>query len=990
MPRGKTLIVLGISKTIPDQTNVETDLKSGVRGEVHLEPVWRGIYATDASIYQIEPMAVVVPRDRADVLHALKVARQRGLKVLPRGGGTSLAGQTVGQAIVIDFSKYMNRILEVNHEERWLRVEPGRVRDELNSAISSTGLHFGPETATSNRANVGGMIANNSSGTRSIIYKKTVDHVLELTVLLASGEELHLKNLSPMQWNEIAKRDDREGRIYRSVKEIVQNNRSEIAARYPKVMRRVGGYNLDEFPEGEDWNLSKLIVGSEGTLAIVVEAKLNLVPLPKAKAMCVAHFRKMPEALRAVAPIVKHGPSMVELLDRSILDPARRHHETSKICDWIAGDPTAVLVIEFFGEEAADAQSKVDAVIQELQSTGFGYAHPRMFSAEEQAKVMNVRAAGQGLMMGAKGDAKSIDFIDDSAVPLEVLPDYIGEVMKLCQDMQVPVNAYAHASVGLIHVRPILNLKLADEIEKMKIIAEKTFDLVKKYGGSWSGEHGDGLVRSFMNQRYFGDKLYGAFKQIKQLFDPDNMMNPGKIVDAQGIDENLRMGVQYRALPFRTSYFYRDEGGFGQAVEMCTGLGACRKTGSGTMCPSYMATRDEIHSTRGRANALRLAMTGQLGFDGMTSDAVRGVLDLCLGCKGCKAECPSNVDMAKLKEEFLRGYHEKRGVSLGERFFSRAPAMARRASGRFAATANWMGKQKPVRALMERVLNLDRRRPLPQFARETFPDWFARQAPSQNALNAPPDRRVVLFNDTFMNYHEPELGKSAVSLLEGLGYRVILADAGCCGRPLISHGFLQEAKEQGTLTLKKINNYLLGDIPVVVCEPGCMSALTDDLPDLIDNVQLAKRIQAGVKMMDVFLKGELEAGRIDPKKFGALARGKNADGESGPRFLVHGHCHQKALYGTKAMKELLGLIPGASVNEIGSGCCGMAGSFGYEKNHYDLSLAVGEDRLFPAIRAMAPGTRLVACGFSCRHQIADGVGIKAQHFVQAMTDGGIY
>ncbi|MBI3735473.1 FAD-binding oxidoreductase, partial [Candidatus Sumerlaeota bacterium] len=533
--------MLGISKTVPDQAALERDLKAGIKGEVLLDPAARGLYSTDASIYQIEPIAVVIPRDKQDVLHALKVARERKLTVLPRGGGTSLAGQTVGQSVVLDFSKYMNQILEVNAAEQWARVQPGRVRDELNAQIAPTGLHFGPETTTSNRANIGGMIGNNSAGTRSIIYERTVNHVLELDIALASGEEVHLRKMPRKEWDQIASRDTTEGRIYKGVREIVLANREEIIKRYPKVMRRVGGYNLDEFL-GDEWNMSSLIVGSEGTLATVLEAKLNLVPLPKAKAMCVIHYRRMPECLRSVAPIVKHGPSMVELLDQSILHPAMNHPEVKKICDWIAGDPFAVLIVEFFGDTIQEAEKKIDALIAEMRSTGYGYAHPKMITVEEQAKVMGVRSAGQGLMMGMKGDAKSIDFIDDSAVPLDVLPDYIAEVMKVCDDLRVPVAAYAHASVGLLHVRPILNLKLAEDIEKMKLIAERTFVLVQKYGGSWSGEHGDGLVRSFMNQRYFGDQLYNAFKEVKRLFDPENRMNPGKIVDAQGIEENLRMG----------------------------------------------------------------------------------------------------------------------------------------------------------------------------------------------------------------------------------------------------------------------------------------------------------------------------------------------------------------------------------------------------------------------------------------------------------------
>ncbi len=970
--------MLGIPKTVPDQASLEAALKSAVKGEVYVDAVSRGLYSTDASIYQIAPVAVVVPRDREDVKRALRVAEERKLTVLPRGGGTSLAGQTVGESVVLDFSKYMNQLLETNVSEHWARVQPGRVRDELNALLAPTGLHFGPETATSNRANVGGMIGNNSSGTRSIVYRKTLDHVLELDLILADGFEMKTRPMSREQWDKIAEKDDREGRIYKGVREIVLANRNEIAARYPKVMRRVGGYNLDEFLGDEVWNLSNLIVGSEGTLATVVEAKLNLVPLPKAKAMCVAHFKKMPECLRSVAAIVKHGPSMVELLDPSILVPAMTNLETKKLCGWIDGEPTAVLIIEFFGETTTEAEKKVDVLIQDLRSAGFGYAHPKMITAEAQAEVMGVRSAGQGLMLGMKGDAKSIDFIDDSAVPVEVLPDYIAEVAKVCEELNVPVAMYAHASVGLLHVRPILNLKIAEEIEKMRVIAERTFEIVKKYGGSWSGEHGDGLVRSFLNEKYFGTKLYNAFKEIKKLFDPENRMNPGKIVDAQGIGENLRLGPQYRSQIGVTHYRFREDGGFDRAVEQCTGVGACRKTLGGTMCPSYMATRDERHTTRGRANALRLAMTGQLGFDGMTSDGLRDVMDLCLGCKGCKAECPSSVDVAKMKNEFLANYHEKRGSSRGERFFAFSPLKSGFFSGRFAPLVNWAGRNPFIRSMMEKIYGVDARRPLPQFTDETFSEWFAARPKRTTAATR---GRVALFNDTFMNHHEPSIGRGAVAVLESLGYDVTLANAGCCGRTLISHGFLEEAKKLGELTLKGINAYALEDVPVVVCEPSCLSALTDDLPDLIDNPALTRRVSEKTMMIDVFLERELSAGKLTVEDFKKAA--KSAEGG---KFLIHGHCHQKALYGTRAMESLLGQIAGASYREVDSGCCGMAGSFGYEKEHYEISMKIGEDRLLPAVRSREAGTEVVACGFSCRHQIADGAGVKARHFIEAMAD----
>ncbi len=982
-----------------------------MRGEVRLDDVSRGLYATDASIYQIPPVAVVVPKDRDDVIHAMKMARERGLKVLPRGGGTSLAGQTAAEAVVLDFSKHMNGILETNEKERWVRVQPGRVRDELNAILEPTGLHFAPETATSNRANVGGMIGNNSSGMKSIVYGKTVDHVLELDVLLATGEELHTRPMSRKEWDAVASRDDREGRLYARVRDLIEANREEIERRYPKVMRRVGGYNLDAFPAEGPWNLSHLIVGSEGTLATVLEAKLELEPIPKAKALAVGHYATVNEALRAVVKIAPHGPSAVEILDRTVIGLAKANLETRRLTGWVEGDPEAVLVIEFFGETVEEAEGKLQGLIAALQEAELGYRYPTMQTAAAQAEVWGVRAAGLGLMLGMKGDAKPTAFIEDSAVPLEALPEYIEQVLEVCHGVGVPVAMYAHASVGLIHVRPILDLKLARDIERMKIISEKTFELVRHYGGSWSGEHGDGLVRSYMNERFFGERLYSVFREIKKAFDPEGLMNPGKIVDAPAMDENLRFGPEYHVPGFSTFYHYREDGGFDRAVEMCTGVGACRKTLGGTMCPSYIATRDEDHSTRGRANALRLAMSGQLGPDAMAGDALHDVFDLCLSCKGCKAECPSNVDVAKLKGELLAYRHGERGATLEERFFGYSPDMARLISGSLggplAKFVNASNRNPWIRAAVEEVLGIDRRRPLPEFAEESFPKWFERREreraaavdeeaariramiPQANAEMAghpegeghTEDRTVVLFDDTFINYHEPQVGKAAVRLLEALGYNVRLARAGCCTRPLISKGFLEEARERGGRTLRRLKAYTDRGWPVVVCEPSCLSALTDDLPDLVHDVDMANQVAAKTMMIDVFLEREIADGRIEEKHLEALRSG----GETS-KFLIHGHCHQKALYGTASMKSLLGECSGAEVSEIPSGCCGMAGSFGYEKDHYELSLQIGEDRLLPAVRKMEAETELIACGFSCRHQLKDAVGAKARHFVEVFAD----
>ncbi|MCE9616130.1 MAG: FAD-binding protein [Lentisphaerae bacterium] len=955
---------------------LEKALRWEIHGEVSFDPHVLGLYATDASSYQIQPIGLVVPRNEDDVAAAMRIAAEYGVAVLPRGGGTSLSGQTVARALVLDFSKYMNGVLELNVAERRVRVQPGLVRDELNALLAPHGLHFAPDPATTSRANVGGMIANNASGMRSLLYGKTVDHVLGLTVLLADGTRLTLGPLTPTAYDFKALQSTREGRIHRGLRDIIQTHRDEIRTRFPKVMRRVGGYNLDAFVDHEHWNLSKLICGSEGTLAVILDATLNLEPLPRHTALCVAHFHDLLGSIRAVESILAHKPSAVELLDRIVLRMARGNRATAAQAGFIAGDPAAALIVEFYADSAEEAARRVQAVADDLRSRGMGYAYPVMTEAGSQANVWAVRKSGLGLMLGIKGDRKPIPFIEDACVPVAVLPEYIDRVIKICHAHDTNVTMYAHASVGLLHVRPVLDLRQAADIARMKSIADQTLALVMEYGGSWSGEHGDGLVRSPFMERVFGTRLYGAFKEVKQLFDPRGLLNPGKIVDAEPMDHNLRYGTAYRAQPLKTEYHYREDGSFAAAVEMCTGVGQCRKTLTGTMCPSYMVTRDEEHSTRGRANALRLAMTGQLGPDALTSPRLFQTLDLCLSCKSCKTECPSNVDVAKFKGEFLQQYHDKHGATRRERLIAASPALARRLAGALAPVVNAVQASSPARWLIEVALGFSRARHLPAYAREPFPVWFAnRPAP---ALSAFPGARpkVALFGDTYMTCHEPGVGRAAVELLESCGYEVLLADVGCCQRTRISHGFLREAKRDGLVTLQNLDRFVERGIPVVVLEPGCASALVDDLPDLIDDAALAKRIEQNVTMIDVFLAREMAAGRLTCRLE-----------STSPSILLHGHCHQKTLFGTAAMKAILGGLPGVSVKEVDSGCCGMAGSFGYEKEHLALSQAIGERRLFPAVRAAPADTALVACGFSCRHQIQHFTGRRAVHWVELVRVG---
>ncbi|NND09546.1 MAG: FAD-binding protein [Saprospiraceae bacterium] len=942
-----------------------TDLQQNIRGDVLTDDVSLGIYATDASLYQIKPIVVLLPKDADDVATAVRIARDHKVAIVARGGGTGLAGQTIGTAMILDFSKYMNALLELNADEQWARVQPGLVRDNLNVLVAAHGLHFAPDPATSSRANVGGMMGNNSSGTKSILYGKTIDHVLEMNVLLSDGTILHLHQESPENYKRIASEEGRKGEIFRGVQKVIQENSAEIAERFPKVMRRVGGYNLDEFIHTDHWNLSKLIVGSEATLALILEAKINLEPLPKHKSVCLVHFRELNEAIRAVQTMVDFGPAAVEIIDNTVITLSRKNLTTQRSCHVIEGNPAAVLIVEFYGDTPDEVLSKPKPMVAKLQADGMGYSYPIYPEGPSYDDVWTIRKKGLGLMLGMKSKKKPIAFIEDAAIPLASLPQYIEEVSEVCKRNETEAAMYAHASVGVIHVRPILDLRQAEDIERFKNIAEDTFELVKKYKGSWSGEHGDGLVRSPFNERFFGSQIYHAFEEIKTLFDPLGLLNPGKKIHAPPIDHNLRYGSDYRDHEVSTLFHYRQDGSFHDAVHMCSGVGECRKTVSGTMCPSFMATRDEEHSTRGRANALRLAMSGQLNGEGLDSKRVRDTMDLCLSCKACKSECPSNVDMAKLKSEIWQRKYDREGVTIRERFIRDSSKFARSFSGSMAPLINGIQRSKIFRGAMDYLVGIEKRRVLPSYAPTRFTQWFSKH------YKAPADPRdtVVLFVDTYLNYHEPSVGISTVKLLTSCGYAVELAEVGCCQRPKISNGFLRSAKSEGEVVAQKLDAFMSQGRKVLVCEPSCASALNLDIPDLLDDETLANNLAVGVLPVADFLLGELE-------KHSKLPLSIKYD-----KILMHGHCHEKALYGTKAIKALIQAC-GKSVEEVDSGCCGMAGSFGYEKEHYAMSEKIGNRRLFGAVRKSDEDTFIIANGFSCRHQLSHFTNRKARYWTE--------
>jgi FAD/FMN-containing dehydrogenase/Fe-S oxidoreductase len=954
-------------------------LRETVRGEVRFDHFSRVLYSTDASIYQILPIGVVLPRDAEDVAATVRLCAEAGVPVLPRGGGTSLAGQAIGRAVVLDCTKYMNGILEIDPDRKVARVQPGVVQDELNAALAPHRLRLGPDTATSNRATLGGMIGNNSCGARSIVYGKMVDHVQSVRLLVADGEELVLGSIDEEALAAKLQEPSREGRLYRTVLETVEAHREEIDRRYPKILRRVAGYNLPEMFL-RPFNLARLIVGSEGTLGVVTEATVGVVPRPPHAAVAVVHFRDLHEALLATQVILPHGPSAVELIDKLLLEMTRVQLEYARRMTFVQGDPEALLIVEFAGERRDEVLTRLADMERSLAGAGMGYAVVRAVDPAEQDNIWRVRKAGQGLLQGVKGDTKPITFVEDTAVPPERLAPFIRRFQEILQRHGIRAAIYAHASVGCLHVRPLINLKDAHQIETMRAIAEAVGDLVIEFGGTMSGEHGDGLVRGWFLERYFGPTIYQAFRTIKTAFDPQGLMNPGKIVDAPPITESLRYSPAYQTMDVQTHFDWSREGGLGAAVELCSGVGACRKTIEGTMCPSYMVTREEEHSTRGRANLMRAVLSGVLPPSELTGRRLFDALDLCIECKGCKAECPANVDMAKLKYEFLARYYETNGYPLRARLFGHIHRLNRLGT-RLAPVSTWLAQSGGARWMLERFAGIDRRRPLPPFARQTFDAWWKRRgggglsAFGTTRRGEAPAGRVALFADTFMRYNYPEIGRAAVTLLEGLGYEVVVPEVACCGRPMISKGLLATARTHAEANVRRLLPYALAGIPIVGCEPSCILTFRDEVPDLLpgeDTRQLAEH----TFLIDEFLYNHVQ-------KYGWMPGDPSPPLPRRP-VLLHGHCHQKAMVGTRGAVGVL-QAAGFDVEVVDSGCCGMAGSFGFEREHYDISLAMGERRLLPAVRRAAPDVEVVAMGVSCRQQIAHGTGRQAKHLVELLA-----
>ena len=961
-----------VQASASDTRQLVDELNLQVQGEVRFDKMSRALWSTDASIYQIEPVGVVLPKTKDDIIAVLETAQKYGVSVLPRGGGTSLAGQTVGESIVLDFSRYMRDVVEINPEEGWVRTQPGIILDELNRILAPHNVLFAPDPSTSSRGNVGGALGNNSCGAHSIMWGKTVDNVHELDVILSNGDTTTFGQLSGDSLEAKMRGSGFEGDIYRSLFEIGEGNRDEILSRYPKIQRRVSGYNLDEFVSGSNFNMARFVVGSEGTLVTITEAKLRVVPVPKYKGLAVLHCMELIESMEATVAALDLDPSAIELIGSMIIRQAQSNLSYSRITDFIEGEPEALLAIELVANSEKELAHKFDLLKEMISKGGWGYSLVWLTKDADQEKVWDVRKAGLGLMMNVPGDAKPLPFVEDTAVSPHVLPDFVRRFDSIVRKHGTEAGYYGHASVGCLHIRPLINLKNQEGIDRMVAISDEISDLVLEFGGSMSGEHGDGLVRSGYNEKMFGSQIYQAFRDVKTAFDPKKIMNPGKIVDSPPMTDNLRYGSTYGTLSPQTGFAFTEEGSFATAIEMCNGQGACRKVHGGTMCPSYMATRDEEHSTRGRANALRAAMSGAIPTDMLTSERLYQVMDLCLECKACKAECPSNVDMAKLKYEFLNIYHQENGYGLNNRFFGNVDLLSKMGAF-FAPISNWMMNTSFSKQLLEKTIGIDKRRQLPNFAPQTFQQWFRSRVDTETPKN--PKGMVVLFPDTTTNYNHPELGIATVNILEKLGYEVILPNSRCCGRPMLSNGMMSQAKANVDFNISSIYPFVEKGAKLVGIEPSCALGFISDFSDLASEPEKAKEISENTMLIEDFF---LYATKEEDFQF--------TNPPQNQKVVFHGHCHQKALVGTTSAMHVLKTIPGLEPLEIKSGCCGMAGSFGFYKDHFDISMQIGENTLFPAIREENDDVIVVSEGVSCRQQIEQGTQRKTKHLVEVLSD----
>lgn len=970
-----------------------------IEGEVHWDEPTRRLYATDASVYRELPLCVVIPKNVADLKQCIRFAHRHGLTLIPRTAGTSLAGQCVGKGIVLDISPYFNQILELNVQEQWVRVQPGVVRDDLNRYLRPHGLHFSPNTSTANRAMIGGMVGNNSCGSYSIVYGDTRRHVLAIKAVLSDATEVNFGKLSVEEFRQKCVGNTLENQIYRQLNFELSHpeKQREIREQYPspRVTRRNTGYAVDELLQcrpfsinGQDFNLCRLLAGSEGTLALFSEITLHLDPLPPAYPVLVcAHFAKLEEALHASVVAMQHAPFAVELMDDVILECTQANIEQRQNRFFVEGTPAAILCVEFAAHTHPDAMQQAHDFISNLQKSGLGYAFP-IVQGNYIKRVWELRSAGLGLLSNLKGDAKPVAVVEDTAVAVEDLPAYIAEFSGLMERSGQKSVYYAHAGAGELHLRPILNLKDANDRRAFRAIGEASAHLVKKYGGSLSGEHGDGRVRGEFIPILIGEKNYQLLRRIKQTWDKTGVFNAGKITDAPPMDTDLRYEEGQTNPDIATVLDFSSSGGMMRAIERCNGSGDCRKSAAagGTMCPSYMASRKERDTTRARANLLREMLTAndqQRKVNVFDSQAVKEILDLCLSCKGCASECPSNVDMAALKAEFMHQYQLLHGVPARSRWIANIGKINKIASAA-PRIYNFFSQNNFFSSIVKKQLGIAPKRSFPTLNQQTLRHWYKKNAPALRQKYAPKKGAVLLFADEFTNYNDASIGIAGVELLFALGYDVQIPEHAESGRAHLSKGLLDEARIFAQQNVQIFYEQVFGRnnsraLPVIGIEPSAILGFRDEFVKLLrgEAQDKAQRLAEHTYMLESFLEREAQIGNISPDDFWDEER----------QLLLHGHCHQKALLSSAASSAFaLSLPRHYAVSLIPSGCCGMAGSFGYESEHYELSMAIGELVLFPAVRSAAEKTILVAPGTSCRHQIKDGTGKQSRHPAEVLWE----
>ncbi|HMQ45806.1 MAG TPA: FAD-linked oxidase C-terminal domain-containing protein [Saprospiraceae bacterium] len=963
-------------------------LNDTLDGELHFDTLHRHIYATDASVYRELPLAVALPKHEEDIKTLVRFALQEGISLIPRAAGTSLAGQVVGRGMVVDISKYMNRILELNVEEGWVRVQPGVIRDELNQFLKPHGLFFGPDTSTANRCMLGGMVGNNSCGSTSIVYGSTRDHVLELKTVLSDASSATFSTLDNASWEEKLSGSSFENHLYRQTYHLLSQPgvKEEIHKEYPKpvIHRRNTGYAIDLLektapftPGGTDFNFCTLLCGSEGTLAFTTEIKLHLNPLPQPYDIVVCpHFHTLQACMEAVGLAMSYQPTACELMDKTILDCTKENREQLKNRFFVEGDPAAILMIEFRGDTPEEAEAKADQLIAALKNLGTVYAQPKIAKPTSK-RIWDLRKAGLGVLANLPGEAKAVACIEDTAVAIADLPEYIREFDIMMKGFGQEAIYYAHAGAGEIHLRPVLDLKKEEDRQLFYDITEATARLVKKYGGSLSGEHGDGRVRAAFIPLMVGERNYELLKSIKQLWDPKGVFNPGKIVNAAPMNSFLRYNAGQETPDFDTVLDFSDSGGILQAAERCNGSGDCRKLAfaGGTMCPSYQATKDEKTTTRARANALREFLTMNVRENPFNHPELQEAMDLCLSCKGCTAECPSNVDMATLKAEFLYQYYKSNPISWRTRAFAHIATL--NALGiRLSGLSNFILKNPITSGVLKKLLGVAPQRSLPSLGRQSLKSWFAKNQSKWRPREI--KGKVWLFCDEFTNYNDVAIGIKAIQLLSKLGYEVAIPDHVQSGRAQFSKGLLDDARKLAVQNVRALHALVTDEQPIVGIEPSAILSFRDEYPRLVGKElkQAALDLGKNVFLIEEFLRREIEKGQVSASAFTDAPR----------QLLLHGHCHQKALTEMSDAAFVLSFPQNYTVEVIPSGCCGMAGSFGYEQEHYAVSMQVGELVLFPSIRKSAPEVVLAASGTSCRHQIADGTGRKAWHPVEILHD----